>query len=266
MGVFSLVVLLLWILVKSEQSDSPLWCGKPPTCKCFKALRRVHCTDIEKMPEFKETLRKTLKSIIITNPSLCEFPDQIVNKSKFPSLKNLNILKTCIDCKSVERYHNKRTDMNIISKCVYNMQADTTIKNIVTGRGPSGTEREEEWTEGTTSNSTFFWVTEGTTGHAKQWIVTCTSWMNAGYVLTAINVIGIIILVMFVVMRCRRQRTKCLPRCIQRVKNRQTGTEEARQRIENIGALSVSEESIELFSAPTLKRHSLEREIRPKLC
>ena len=267
MGVLSLMVLLLWISVESEQSDGPVWCGKPPTCKCFLTMRRIHCADIEKLPKFQERQTKTVKTIIITSPNLCEFPDQILNKSEFTSLKTINVLKTCMKCKLIQRYHSQRTDLNIISKCIYDLQAETTILNIITGRGPSGTEHEEKVTEGTTVNSSY-WVTEGTTKEAKHWIMTCTPWMNVGYTLTAINVIGSIILIMIIIMKCRRKRTRCWRKCFQKVEARRTRIEEIQRRsIEDIGALSISQESVELFSAPpvSLKRCSVEREHRPKL-
>ena len=253
--IFSVLMLLIVLIVQLNTSDSPVWCGKPPKCKCFGRMKSIHCSDIQTLPEFKKTVEKVVKLMIITSPDLCTFPEELVNKSKYSSLHTLNVLKTCIDCNSVRLYQNRRKEMNIISKCKYVEEEETTVLHVRTGKPPAETESEEIWT---TTNDTLFMVSQETTTRNSPWIVV-NHWMDAGYILTAVNVIGAIILITIFVMKCRNQRTwRCFDKPLRQ-------TEIQRRSIEDLGALSLSSmESVELYSRPscsTLKRRSLERDI-----
>ena len=258
MDVLKLIILLLFI-VKVKSSDSPVWCGRPPKCKCYPKIRMVLCKDIKRLPEFDATLMKRTTSITITSREMCKFPEQMLNKSAFISLQNINILKTCIGCDEIGLFRNKRGHIKIISKC---KQEETTL-NIVTGKPPGETEETGIWT-GTTTNFSF-WVTQEKSTLESPRTGPLNAWMNAGYILTGLNVIGAIIIITIMIIKCRRQTHRFWPKCL-KMETRKTEIE--RRSIENIGAMSISSlESIELYSKPSssVKRRSVEREIKPKL-
>ena len=147
--------------------------------------------------------------------------------------------------------------MNIISKCKYVEEELTKALHVRIGKPPAETESEEIWT---TTNDTLFMVSQETTTRNSPCIVV-NHWMDAGYILTAVNVIGAIILITIFVMKCRNQTTwRCFDKPV-----RQT---EIQRSIEDLGALSLSSmESVEPYSRPfcsNLKRRSLERDIVTK--
>ena len=260
MDVLKLILLLL-VIVKVKSNDSPVWCGRPPKCKCFPKIRMVQCKDIKRLPEFDEKLMKTATSIIIASWGMCKFPEQMLNKSAFISLENINILKTCIGCDEIGLMRKKRQHLKIISKC---QQEDTTL-NIVSGKPPGETEDTGIWA-GTTTNFSF-WVTEETSTLESPRTGPLNAWMNAGYILTGLNIIGAIIIITIMIIKCKRQTHRFWPKCL-KMETQQTGFE--RRNIENIGAMSMSVsslESIELYTKPSssVKRRSVERELKPKL-
>ena len=194
---------------------------------------------------------------------MCVFPEMLLKKLLYPSLKTINVVKTCIKCQSINFYKTQRIDLKIVSECSENQQK-TTALNIVTGRpAAEATEAYGQYT-GSTANFSDFWSTHDvTTKKDNVWVRNVNSWLNAGFILTGINVIAAILIITIVIIKYRRQRT----RCWSKMNNQRTG--QSLRSIEDIGALSLaSEESVELFSMPstsTIKRRSLEREVRPKL-
>ena len=260
---FIFYILLCMVNVKVEASDSPLWCGIPPKCRCFPRMKMVHCTDSDKFPDFRESVRKTTKVVILASPKMCVFPEMLLKKLLYPSLKTINVVKTCNKCQSINFYKTQGIDLNIVSECSENQQK-TTALNIVTGRpAAEATEAYGQYT-GSTANFSDFWSTHDvTTKKDNVWVRNVNSWLNAGFILTGIIVIAAILIITIVIIKYRRQRT----RCWSKMNNQRTG--QSLRSIEDIGALSLaSEESVELFSIPstsTIKRRSLEREVRPKL-
>ena len=180
-----------------------------------------------------------------------------------PFTENYKRCKNIIKCQSINFYKTQRIDLNIVSECSENQQK-TTVLNIVTGRpAAEATEAYGQWT-GSTANFSDFWSTHDvTTKKDNVWVRNVNSWLNAGFILTGINVIAAILIITIVIIKYRRQRT----RCWSKMNNQRAG--QSLRSIEDIGALSLaSEESVELFPMPptsTIKRRSLEREVRPKL-
>ena len=266
-------ILVILLIKVSESRSEPLWCGRPPECKCFIQLKIVQCLGVDELPLLSETVRSDTRTVVITSKSMVSLPRLLLNKTEFKSLEKINVLMTNVACAEIQEAREKRKDLDILSHCL-DKGAETTTpsQKIISGKPPSGTEVVP--TEG--YNGTWNDITSVKAVSTGKPIVMGlvnfnTQWITSGVILTGINLLAIMMIVLFIILRHRRQCCRSGDHQIRNLTELEMmiptqPVPPPPVPVETIGSVS-SEESIELYtvqsrpSRPHLKRRSIEKEL-----
>ena len=249
----------------SEARSDPVWCGRPPECSCITELKVVQCLGIEKFPLLPEDVKSQTRTIVITGDNIVTLPKSLLNRTEFHSLKKINVIMTKIRCVDIEEARIIRRDLDILSACS-GLEEETTTPGLkyVSGKPPSGTEQES--TANFNGTDTWIDITSArpnelsTKPTALSLISFSAEWITSGVVLSAINLLAILVIILFIVIRYRRQCCKARPMTNVRDMEMLPVTEHppVPVPVETIGTYS-SEESIELYSLPSTTRQHLKR-------
>ena len=254
----------------SEATSEPVWCGRPPECQCLTELKVVQCLDITTFPLLPETVKKQTRTVVITGNKIVALPKSLLNRTEFQVLEKINVILTKIKCADINEARDYHKDLLILSQCPeLDEKTETTTPSfiIVSGKPPSWTEQEI-----TGDNGTSTWINMTTVSPrdistrslAMNFIHFSADWITSGVILTGINLLAVLMIILFVIIRYRRQCCRSSPQTNIDIEMMSEPVHEPVP-VETIGSYS-SSESIELYSVPStsrqhLKRRSVEKEL-----
>ena len=248
----------------SEATSEPVWCGRPPECQCLTELKVVQCLDIKTFPPLPETVKKQTRTVVITGNKMVALPRSLLNRTEFQVLEKIKVILTKIKCADINEARNYHKDLLIFSQCQeLDEKTETTTPSviIVSGKPPSWTEQET-----TGDNGTITWImTSVRPRDISTQSTAMNDWITSGVILTGINLLAVLMIILFVIIRYRRQCYRSSPQT--NIAHIEMMSEPVREPVpvETIGSYS-SSESTELYSVPStsrqhLKRKSVEKEL-----
>ena len=292
-------VIVLWFFLLSLTISfvcfncEKIVCGRPPLCFYYTTIRLIECKDIVKLPDFDRVISMQVTTMILIGHNMENWPDKLSHKVYFPELNFVSLKNTKIDCDQVPTNLWYQTDCVVrdyvsrrknISASVRPAPKLKTVRPEIrpTSNGSNGSSPSFKLFVDVGRSSTRYFTTLTLNADiATENNVTVTtvgtfegplsdrssteliqSWLIGSVVSSGII---IILLILFVVMKYRRQHGRYCngSKCCSDVKTQSHS-------VETLGAMSLSSSSsIELFEAPgsstprvtSLRRRSVEKEL-----
>ena len=277
-------ILLIFGCVFINTDAKKLPCGNPPVCNFYTSIGLLECLNVEEFPELQVSLCRKTEIIIITGPEFRKWPSSLKNKDLFPMLKTVVMKKTGVSCRSIPF-------SNVWYEIDYKYCKDEVSKQPnISMASPRPIPKHKLFTDGPnngtnssttiiphglrpannlTTVTTHLYSLYNETASSSYWNIETTGSPNssrelfeASIGLFIFSAVGISLVILFIVMRYRRQHRGAGCARILKIGHRLPP-------VETLGAMG-SDESIELFSrqsssvssdARSVRRRSVDREM-----